>query len=128
MADNEGYRRMAYLSRMYIFGQKGGKCCPANMGNSALSCTCVLSTTFPIKQITTPSHEIGHWMLSHVFPAMVKTGYLKLPEFNTTNNPEYKYTKPNGVCSSLCANWAAGAVDPYFFSLFTSMGDYSLYG
>jgi len=121
LADNEGYRRMAYLSRMYIFGQKGGKCCPANMGNSALSCACALTTTFPIKQITTPSHEIGHWMLSHVFPAMVKTGYLKIPEFNATNNPEYKYTKPNGVCDDVVAEHLSKKVGDLYDFVWNSM-------
>ena len=103
LADNEGFRRMAFLSRMYIFGEKGGICCPANVGNPGLSCPCALSTTFPIRQITTPSHEIGHWMLAHVFPAMVKTGYLKLPEFDTSNNPQYIYTKPYGICDNQIA-------------------------
>merc|ERR1719186_2230721 len=100
-ADNEQFRRYAYKSKMYIMGEKGGICCPANVGNSGLSCPCEKypnpnnpekTNQFPIKQIKTSAHEMAHWYIKRVLPLMQKAGKLKLPEF--INSPEWSWTTP----------------------------------
>jgi len=91
LADNEGFRRMAYKKKMYAFGEKGGVMTAqaGNIGNAGMSCPCSLAVTFPIRQIYTAAHELAHWYIKYVFPDMARHGYLKLPEF--VDNPEWKW-------------------------------------
>jgi len=100
-ADNEQFRRSAYKSKMYIVGDRGGFCCPPNVGNSGLSCPCekypwwkVTDKTikFPIKQIKTSAHEMAHYYIKQVLPLMQKAGKLQLPKF--IDSTEWKWTTP----------------------------------
>jgi len=105
-ADNEQFRRMAYKSKMYILGDRGGVCCPPNVGNSGLSCPCEKypwwkateeenkekTIKFPLRQIVTSAHEMAHFYVKYVLPPMQFAGKLDLPEF--INSPEWSWTTP----------------------------------
>jgi len=91
MADNEGFRRLAYAKGMQIHANRGGFCTgmAPDVGNGGLSCGCI--GKFPIRQIYTAAHEIAHWWINRVGDPMEKAGYIKLPEFE--NNESWQFKK-----------------------------------
>jgi len=98
-ADNEHFRRYAWKSHMRLVGKKGGFCCPPNMGNAALSCSCDNETPL---YVITPEHEIGHWWLKYVAPQMVRDGLLKLPEWEAANGWDFSSPSNSFANKSEC--------------------------
>ena len=95
-ADNEHFRRYAWKSHMRIAGQKGGYCCPPNVSNAGLSCSCDTQTRH---FITVPEHEVAHYWLRSVVPQMVEDGLLKLPKWEAANG--WEYISPSNSFSAL---------------------------
>lgn len=82
-ADNEHFRRHAFKRNMIIKGMKGGFCCPPNVGNAALACSCKHDTPL---YVIPPEHEMSHWYIQYVLPEMqkAKPTNLILPPFKNS--------------------------------------------
>merc|ERR1719186_2334808 len=95
-ADNEHFRRHAFKRRMIIKGETGGYCCPPNVGNAALACSCNHDTPL---YIVPAAHEMSHWYIQYVLPQMQKSKptNLVLPTF--INSTLWSYSRAN---DSLC--------------------------
>ena len=94
-----------YTLSIILQGQKGGFCCPPNVGNGGLSCPCLskkldeqfgtTTSAFPLTQIFAPAHEMAHFYIKNVFVPMYAEGLLKLPQF--VNSTEWSWSKPEDI-------------------------------
>ena len=81
-----------HLKKMYAVGDRGGFCCPAQMGNNGLSCSCY-NGTFPNLGQGAPAHELAHFFIKRVLAKMAQDGKLKIPTFQSDSYWTYQTSK-----------------------------------
>jgi len=91
-AGNEWLRRYGKLTKLYLSGNKGGWCCPPQMGNNGLSCSCGVGVKYPFTGRGAPAHEMAHWFIKRMLVPMARDGRLKVPTFKNDKFRNYTET------------------------------------
>lgn len=89
-ADNEWFRRWSYYSKFYAVGDKGGFCCPSQIGNQGLTCDCN-EKAYPIRGQGAPAHEFAHYFINQVLAKMTQRDLLHIPEFVDVPGLNFNY-------------------------------------
>ena len=71
-AGNECLRRYGRKTKLTLIGNKGGWCCPPQMGNNGLSCSCATGVKYPFTGMGAPAHEMAHWFIKRMLVPMAR--------------------------------------------------------
>jgi len=106
-AGNEWLRRYGRQTKLKLIGDKGGWCCPPQMGNNGLSCSCATGVKYPNTGMGAPAHEMAHWFIRRMLKPMARDGRLKIPAFQDDEYHTYsptKYAPRNDTLSDFLLN------------------------
>jgi len=89
-ADNEWFRRLSYFNKFYAVGDRGGFCCPPQIGNQGVECACN-GSKYPIRGQGAPSHEVAHYFFTQVLAKMAQINLLHIPDFVDVPGLNFNY-------------------------------------
>jgi len=89
-ADNEWFRRWSYYRKFYAVGDRGGFCCPAQIGNQGVVCACN-GYKYPVRGQGAPAHEVAHYFFNRVLAKMAQRNLLHIPDFVDVPGLNFNY-------------------------------------
>jgi len=105
LAGNEWFRRYSYYYKLSAVGQKGGFCCPAQIGNNGMACGC--DGKYPMTGMGAPAHELAHFFIKRVLER-IPSNLLTLPAYveepSLGVNATYRILAGNGTLNNFLQN------------------------